>query len=243
MVTLRFYAELNDLLPGNSRRVDFQIPLKDKRSIKDLIESLGVPHTEVDLILANGKSVDFSYVVREGDRFSVYPVFESLNVKHATRLRPSPLRKTRFVADADLGDTVRLMRTLGFDVSFDPGWNKEVIIGISRRENRIILTRSRSLLKFRNVTHGILIRPGTRLDHVRHILERFDIRDQAKPFSRCPVCNGLLEKVDRENVQDRIPLKTRAFCDRYFQCGACGKIYWNGTHRIAMQKTIDALLE
>jgi hypothetical protein len=177
MVTLRFYAELNDPLPPNRRGVDFQIRLRDRRTIKDLIEFLGVPHTKVDLILANGRSVDFSYIAQEGDRFSIYPVFELLNVKSLTRLRPVPLRKTRFVADANLGDFVRLMRALGFDVSFDPDWNREDIIDISRREHRIILTRSRKLLKFGKITHGILIRPRNTMQQVRYILERLDIRD------------------------------------------------------------------
>lgn len=241
-VTIRFYAELNDLLPPDRRYGDSQVPFKDSRSVKDLIESLGIPHTEVDLILANGKFVDFSYPVREGDRFAVYPVFESLNIRNATRLRQLPLRHTRFIADIDLGDIVRIMRMLGFDVCFDPAFTARDIIDVSGRQNRIILTHSRKLLKFRDVTHGILIRPAPRLDQVRYILERLDIRDQAKPFSRCLRCNGMLLQISKEKVQDRIPPKTRRFCDTYFECNCCGKLYWNGTHRIRMGKTVDSLL-
>jgi uncharacterized protein with PIN domain len=242
-VTIRFYAELNELLPPNKRHGEIQVPFKDSRSVKDLIESLGIPHTEVDLILANGKSVDFSYPVREGDRFSVYPVFESLNVRNATRLRQLPLRHTRFIADNNLGGIVRLMRMLGFDVYFDPAFTPGDIIDVSGRQNRIILTCSRKLLKFRDVTHGLLIRPAPGLEQVRYILERLDIRDQAKPFSRCFRCNGILLRAKKEDVLDRIPLQTRGFCDTYFECEFCGKLYWNGTHRIRMGKTVDFLLE
>ena len=73
----RFYEELNDFLPAARRKQTFRHRLNRRASIKDVIESLGVPHTEVELILANGRSVDFSYIVGDGDRISVYPVFEA----------------------------------------------------------------------------------------------------------------------------------------------------------------------
>lgn len=240
--TFRFYAELNDLLPRHRRRVDFQAPFNDKRSVKDMIESLGVPHTEVDLILVNGESVDFSYILEEGDRVSVYPVFEALNIKNATRLRQLPLRRSRFIADSNMGDLVRLMRTLGFDIYFRSGLTNREIIDISNREKRIILTRSRNLLKFRDVTHGILVRPESKLEQARRIIEFLDIKDQAKPFSRCLQCNSLLRRVAKETVMDRIPLKTRGFCDTYSECGSCGKLYWNGTHVTKMEKVIRKIM-
>ena len=62
--TFRFYEELNDFLPKHRRKTDFEAKFKGKRSIKDMIEALGVPHTEIDLILVNGKSVDFNYIPR-----------------------------------------------------------------------------------------------------------------------------------------------------------------------------------
>lgn len=241
-VTFRFYEELNDFLPEDRRRVDFRAEFNNKRSIKDIIESFGVPHTEIDLILVNGQSVDFTYIMKDGDRVSVYPVFESLNIEGATRLRSMPLRKTRFIADNNLGDIARLMRLLGFDVYFDPDLSNREIVAISNREKRIILTRSKSLLKFKAVTHGVFVRPGAREEQIRYILERFDIKDQARPFSRCLCCNGLLKSIAKEDVQDRIPARTRAFCDEYCLCEACDKIYWNGTHVIRMKRLVEQIL-
>jgi uncharacterized protein with PIN domain len=241
--TFRFYEELNDLLPKQWRKTDFRVPFKDRRSIKDMIESLGVPHTEVDLILADSRSVDFSYILQDGDRISVYPVFESFNIRSATRLRQTPLRKTRFIADADLGPVVRLMRALGFDTYFNPDLNNREIIRIANQEKRILLTRSRNLLKFKDVSHGIFIPPSaSRLDQVRRVVERLDIRDQARPFSRCIRCNGALKSVPKEDVLERIPLKTRAFSEAYSVCASCGKLYWNGTHVIRMQAAVDKIL-
>jgi hypothetical protein len=128
-VIFRFYEELNGFLPKQRRKTDFQVNFKGRRSVKDMIEALGVPHPEIDLILVNGISVDFAYVLQDGDRISVYPVFESLNIENVTRLRKVPLRKTKFIADIHLGDVAKYMRALGFDVYFNPSLlsNRKII--------------------------------------------------------------------------------------------------------------------
>jgi hypothetical protein len=77
--TLRFYAELSDRLPADRRKVDFEVSFERGQSIGHLIESLNFSAAEVDLILANGEPVGFSYTVQEGDRFSIYPEFRALN--------------------------------------------------------------------------------------------------------------------------------------------------------------------
>lgn len=105
----RFYAELNDFLPLSCRQVTFEHTFEGRVSVKDMIEALGVPHTEVDLILVKGAPVAFSYLVRDGDRVSVYPVFEALDIGPLTRLRPEPLREPRFVLDTHLVMTTEAM--------------------------------------------------------------------------------------------------------------------------------------
>jgi len=238
----RFYEELNEFLPKQRRKKDFQVDFKGRRSVKDMIEALGVPHTEIDLILVNGKSVDFAYVLQDGDRVSVYPVFESLNIENVTQLRKVPLRKTKFIADIHLGDIVKYMRALGFDVCFDPSLSTRKIIEISKQKSRIILTKSRQLLKFKEVTHAIFIHPGTTAEQIKRILDYLDIKDSLKPFSRCLCCNSVLKSVSKESIEERIPPKTKEFCDQYTYCKFCDKIYWKGTHFIKMNKAIDHIL-
>lgn len=241
--TFRFYEELNDFLPTHKRKTDFEATFKGKRSIKDMIEALGVPHTEIDLILVNGNSVDFNYILQDEDRVSVYPVFESLNITTVARLRKIPLRRNKFIADINLGDIVKYMRVLGFDLYYDPLLSTREIIELSKRENRIILTKSRKLLKFKEVSHGIFIRPDTTTEQIRRIIDCLDIKGNIKPFSRCLGCNTLLNIVAKEKILDKIPPKTKEFCDEYVQCPSCNKIYWKGTHFIHMKKVVRQILD
>jgi uncharacterized protein len=185
----RFYEELNDFLPEHRRKTDFEAKFKGKRSIKDMIKALGVPHTEIDLILVNGKSVDFNYTLHDKDRVSVYPVFESFNITDVTRLRKIPLRRHKFIADINLRDIVKYMRVLGFDIYYNSLLSTREIIEISKRENRIILTRSRKLLKLKDVTHGIFLRPGTTTEQIKQIIDYLDIKDDKLVKSNADAIN------------------------------------------------------
>ena len=241
--TFRFYEELNDFLPKHRRKTDFEVKFNGKRSIKYIIEALGVPHTEIDLVLVDGNSVDFNYILQDEDRVSVYPVFESLNITDVTQLRKIPLRRNKFLADTNLGNIVKYMRVLGLDLYYDSLLSTREIIEISKRENRVILTKNRKLLKFKDVSHGIFIRPDTTTEQVRRIIDYLDIKDNIKPFSRCLRCNTLLNIVQKEKILDRIPPKTKEFCDEYVQCRSCDKIYWKGTHFINMKKVVMQILD
>jgi len=172
----RFYEELNGYLPEKRRKVDFEVWLEGRCAVKDIIAALGVPPAEIDLILANGRSVDFGYIPGDGDRISVYPVFESLNIKGITRIREAPLRKTRFIAASNLSAVAESLRRMGCDVICRPALSQREIIAISNREKRIILTADKELLNCEGVTRAILIRPGPAGDQVRKIIEYLDIK-------------------------------------------------------------------
>ena len=227
---IRFYAELNDFLPRTQRFRDIAHEFEGFPGIKDVIEGLGVPHPEVDLILAGGESVGFDYRLQPGDRIAVYPVFESLDISPVQRLRPEPLRRPRFVADCHLGKLTRRLRMLGFEVIYRNDFEDLEIIRCSRQEKGIILTRDRDLLKHGAVTHGYWVRSTNATEQVREVLRRFDLWEQVRPFSRCPVCGGEIQQVEKASVLDRLPPKTREHYDRFFQCRECGQVYWEGAH-------------
>jgi uncharacterized protein with PIN domain/sulfur carrier protein ThiS len=224
--TFRFYEELNDFLPKRKKKGDFEAGFNGRKSIKDIIEKFGVPPTKVDLVLVNGKSVNFNTIFQDGDRVSVYPVFESFNIQNVTLLRSLPLRQIQFIADVNLKDIVKPMRMLGFDIDFNGSYTAQDIIGKSIQEKRIILTKRKELLKSKSITHGMLIRPGTAVEQAKYIIDDLDINDRIKPFSRCLGCNDRLDNRQTKHVRDKILPETKRIFEKYLLCKSCGKKDW-----------------
>lgn len=241
-VALRFYAELNDFLLDARKKSRFKIELNRRTSVKDLIESLGVPHTEVEIILANGKSVDFRYIVEDGDELSIYPMFESVDVTPILKLRDKPLRETHFVLDCHLGRLARYLRQLGFDTLYRNDYRDEVLAQTSADEHRILLTRDRNLLKRSIITHGYFIRAFDPRKQLDEVINRFDLRAQIIPFGRCTRCNGIVERVDKKTIEHQLEPKTRKYFDTFWRCASCGQIYWEGSHVKHMIKLTEEVL-
>ncbi len=218
IITIRFYEELNDFLHYSRRKKAFTFALAGKRTIKDIIEALGVPHTEVDLILANQEPVKFDYHPQKDDHISVYPVFEAIDIASINLLRPKPLRETKFILDVHLGTLARYLRMLGFDTLYRNDFKDEEIINISLQEQRIILTRDLPILKNGKVTHGYFVRETDPKKQIREITRRFDLKDQFKPFHRCMECNGIIQKVDKSVIENSLETNTRKAFKEFFQC-------------------------
>lgn len=241
-VTIRVYAELNDFLRKEWRQREFSYPLTGGNNLKHLIESAGIPHTEVELILLNGLSVGFDFTVKTGDRISVYPVFESIDVSPVIALRAEPLRKTSFVLDVHLGKLATILRLLGFDAEYPGNVPDEELARISAEEGRILLTRDRMLLKRNLVTHGCFLHSQNPEEQAGEILDRLDLRRCVKPFSRCPECGGCLEPVDKEIILHRLEPLTRKYYKEFSMCSICSRIYWKGSHYDALIKLLERLL-
>jgi uncharacterized protein len=240
-IQIRFYEELNDFLPIEKRKKRFAHLYIDKTSVKDLIESLGVPHTEVDLILVNGKSVNFKYILNDADDISVYPVFESFDITEVQHLRPKPLRKPRFVADVHLGRLMRYLRMMGLDVLYKNNFVDEEIVRISLIERRAILTRDRGILKRNDVTHGYWVRSTNVEEQVKEVLRRFYLQKEIKEFTRCLECNEPLKSIKKETIIDQLPPKVANSQNDFYRCPGCNKIYWKGTHYLSMLKFIQSI--
>ncbi len=239
----RFYAELNDFLPAERRQRIFPCSFELSGSVKDMIESLGVPHTEVDLILANGRSVDFAYLVRDGDHISVYPVFESIDISPVLRVRPEPLREPAFVLDVHLGQLAVYLRMLGFDTLYRNDYADEELARTSSQEGRILLTRDRGLLKRTIVTHGYCLRTTDPRQQVIEVLRRFDLWNAVAPFRRCLHCNTPLQSVDKAEISHRLDAQTKEYYDHFRLCPTCDRIYWRGSHFKRMEAFVESVLQ
>lgn len=239
--TFRFYAELNDFLSPERRKMAFSHPVAPRASVKDVIEALGVPHTEVELILVNGVPVGFGYTVLPADRISVYPAFRSLEPCCPLLLRPR-LQDFRFVLDTHLGRLARYLRMLGFDALYESACDDHRLSGISARSRRVLLTRDRGLLKRGEVTYGYFVRATEPRTQLVEVFRRFNLFHAVAPFRRCMCCNFLLEPVSKESVCDRLPRRTGQRYNDFFICRSCDRVYWAGSHHEHMQRFIERML-
>jgi hypothetical protein len=221
---------LNDFLLAERRKVAFMYSFQGTPAVRDVIQAIGVPHTAVDLVLVDGRSVDFTHRLRGGERVAVYPVFERLDITPLLRLRPRPLRRTRFILDVHLGKLARDLRLLGIDSAYRPDWDDTAIIDRALAEQRIILTRDVGILKQGRVTHGYWVRGNQPAAQLEEIVEAFDLCRQMQPFSRCLECNGEIRTVERNDLGGQAAPEILERFGRFWQCRECRKVYWQGSH-------------
>lgn len=208
-----------------------------------MIEAVGVPYVEVELILLNGESVDFAARLSSGDRVAVCPSFRRLVITSLRRVRKEGLTRTSFALDAHLGKLARSLRLLGLDAAHSNAYEDEELVALAVREGRIVLTRDRELLKRAAVTYGYWVRSTDPVRQAQEVVQRFNLRGEIAPFTRCLKCNGRLARVAKDAVQDWIPPRVAAWRDEYLRCVGCGKLYWEGTHHPRLRATLDRILE
>ena len=247
IAVFRFAAELNDFLPRPQRGKPIVYSFDWRASIKDMIESLGVPHNQVSLLVVNGVSVDFEVIVQDGDRIDVYPTFDAVDLPGKVRLRPPLPRPLRFILDIHLGRLAAYLRMMGFDTAYGPPWidadfPDEELAQVAHYQKRVLLTRDIGLLKRSIVTYGYWVRSTDRHARLAEIVKHFDLKEDMKLFSRCMKCNGLLRPVDKADVLDRLKPGTAHTVDVFHQCEDCGKVFWKGSHVERMQGLIDEVL-
>jgi uncharacterized protein len=238
----RFYEELNDFLAPGRRKRAFPLEIDRGRSVKDAIESAGVPHTEVDLVLVDGVSVGFDHVLRGGERVAVYPVFERLDIAPLVHLRPAPLRETRFVLDTHLGKLARHLRLAGFDSAWENDYADDEIVAISVAQKRVVLTRDKGVLMRRVVQRGYFVRETDAERQLAEVVRVFQLEGALRPFTRCRVCNAPLREVPKASVADRVPEKILAALERFAECPECGRIFWEGSHFERLRRMLRAAI-
>lgn len=228
----RFYEELGDFLPPERRKRSFMHAFDGTPAVKDRIEALGVPHTEVDLILVDGEPVGFQHRLRGGERVAVYPMFECFDLGAATRLRPAPLREPRFVLDVHLGRLASYLRLLGFDTLYRNDYGDEELLAISQTQRRILLSRDTGLLKRAALTHGAFLHATDPRRQLREVCDRFQLDALIAPFTRCARCNGMVEALATEAISG----DGNGY--RLSRCKECGQIYWPGSHLTRLRQRL-----
>jgi uncharacterized protein with PIN domain len=249
-VDIFFHGELNDLLPLKKREKHLTVEWKGRRSVKDLVESQCVPHTEVGGIRVHDRWVDFSYILREGDRVVVFPVNSGSELCTGDNplFNPEPIKDPKFICDVHLWKLARRLRLLGFDTRFDPRWDDAQLADISQRQGLILLSRDRGLLIRSSVQRGIYIHSTDPEIQVKEVLHRLHLFQLAAPFTRCLLCNGFLEPVDLEGEEFEtkfkplIPEGVLNWSKEFHFCSSCQKIFWKGTHYDKLTRKIKSYL-
>lgn len=234
--------ELQSLLAKRTRHSQITYPLSRRASIKDILESLGVPHCEVGAILhrSDGRSISFQYMPKPQDGFILHPFNKSTPLFTPTKLRPRPLRRLAFMVDSTVLRLARYLRMAGFDTTRTPDDNLSAIGESADNESRILLSRNRELLKCKTVTFGQLIRSTGYQEQLREVFDRYAPAEPPAPFSRCVHCNDRLRDVAKDHILDQLEPLTKRYFQTFKQCPGCQKIYWPGTH-LERMRTILAL--
>jgi len=238
-VRLHVHGDLDFFLGPRTRRGQVERRLSEKTSVKDVIESCGIPHPEVDLILVNGRAVDFGYVVTGDAEIELYP--PGIQYSNFREKRLQAIAVTEFVADGHLGKLVRDLRLLGIDVVYDPAAEDRQLVKITTSENRALLTRDRRLLMHAAVRHGYYLRSQNPLEQTVEVLRRFELGSILSPFSRCLRCNALLEPTEKEKIISQLEPLTKVYYEEFRRCTGCGQVYWSGSHFTKLQKRLEEI--
>lgn len=238
-VRLHFRGDLDFFLSSKNRTRNVERSLSEKTSIKDIIESCGIPHPEVDIILVNGQSVGFDHTVADDAEVEVSPVGDTNT--HTTVKHLQKSYAVTFVSDGHLGTLTRNLRLLGFDVAYDQKANDRQLLDLMVRENRALLTRDRRLLMHAIVQHGYCPRSQNPEEQTIEVVRRFKLLDRITPFTRCLRCNARLQRAAKVEVIEQLEPLTRIHYKEFRRCSGCGQIYWAGSHFDKLKKRIKTI--
>lgn len=229
-VFFRFYEELNDQLPEEKRKVWFEYSFEGTMSLQEVFQYLEVTEDEIDLVLVNQQSVGLDYVLQDGDRISVYPVFELFDISGIRKLKGEPLRDLKFVCDVHLGRLCKYLRMFGWDTVYSNLFSPADLIKISVQENRLLLTRNYELSRNKKLTHAYWVRSSDPLEQIRELILKLDLAKMSHPLTRCLNCNQMIVPVAKELIVHRLQPRTEKYFNEFFLCPDCGQIYWKGSH-------------
>ncbi len=238
-VHLDFHGDLNFFLRSRVPGRPVARTLTEKTSIKDVIESCAVPHPEVDLIVVDGKPVDFNFGITCDAEIEVYPPGTRSPLFKEKRLQLK--RSTRFVCDGHLGRLTRDLRLLGFDVAYDQNADDQQLLRLMEAEDRALLTRDRRLLMHAIVRNGYCPRSQNPDEQTIEVVRRFDLLASITPFTRCIRCNGSLQDAAKTDVVEKLEPLTKIYYQQFRRCTGCGQIYWSGSHFSKLQKRVEQI--
>jgi uncharacterized protein with PIN domain len=205
-------------LPPRRRRAQFGVPYDGTASLGHVVQSLGVPLTEVGAPVVDEARSDVSRRLHHGAVIELEPL-----------PRPQPLPDgARFLLDVHLGSLARRLRLLGVDTAYGNDADDADLVERAGQERRVLLTQDRGLLMRRALWAGAYVRGHGADAQLADVLDRF--APPLAPWTRCSACNGELVEVPKGEIVDLLEPGTRRRYERFARCRACGRVYWRGAH-------------
>jgi uncharacterized protein with PIN domain len=243
-VTFIFHNYFRQMLKkGYGDEPSFLHNFDRKASVKDVIESFGIPHPVIGKLSVNGSDAGFDYILCDKDIVEASPLTPPVNPFVPSILRPEVLDRIAFVVDVNVGKLALHLRTLGFDALYGNDTRDVELAEIARSQKRILLTRDTSLLKRKIVMHGYLLRTHNSTNQLIEVMRLYDLSSKVKPLSRCIPCNGLLVPVSKESVLERLEPLTKKYYEAFHICEQCDRIYWPGSHQERIVAFVRKVLE
>ena len=242
--TFIFQGDLPSFLPLQHRTGIYIARFQGRQSVKHLIESAGIPHTEVIRVKVNQKPVSMNYIVEDSDSIEVTPINETGDldsIQEANALDSVLASSNRFILDNHLGRLAGYLRLLGFDCLYDHRLEDTALAELACQEHRILLTRDRRLLMRKIITSGYCVRSLIPEEQVVEVLKRFRLTNRIQPFRRCLRCNALLEPIGKDVILERLQPLTRQYFNDFHHCINCDQIYWKGSHYEKMLQFIHRI--
>jgi len=234
--------ELCDFLNKSMEKGPVLVNFQGHETVKHVIETIGIPHTEVGEIYVNHESVGFHQRLEVGDLIDVYPWYGKGGEIFHSIIRPDPPQLIRFVLDSHLGKLASYLRLMGIDTIYRNDFDDYELASISSKEDRYLLTRDQGLLKHSIITYGYWVREIQPRLQLMEIVSRFNIGQGTELLSRCANCNGLLNDVSKNEILHLLEHKTRLYYDKFRKCSGCGQIYWKGSHFLRIEDFLSNVL-
>lgn len=243
VATFHFHGSLNFFLPRRQKHQPIKHRFAWKASVKDMVESLGVPHPEVELLTVNEQSVGWDYIVQVNDEIHVYPFEIQAQISPRVPLIPPYPSRPQFVLDTHLGRLAAYLRMMGFDTLYRNDYPDDELARVSHEEARILLTRDVGLLKRSLVMYGYFVRNTKPRLRILEIARRYNLAQHIQPFKHCMKCNGQLAAVEKEEIFESLPGNTLDYYDVFHRCLSCQQVYWKGSHYQRMEMLLQDMLQ
>lgn len=238
-VRLQFRGNLGFFLRSKTGGGTVERSINEKTSVKDIIESCGIPHPEVDVILVNGQAVGPDHTLTNEADVEVFPVGYPGACQSQQHFQTPKI--TAFVCDGHLGKLARNLRLLGFDVAYDQRADDHQLLEVMAAQNRALLTRDRPLLMHAIVQHGYCPRSQNAEEQTVEVVRRFNLFDSIVPFTRCLRCNTSLEGVAKADIVNKLEPLTKIYYEQFRRCLGCGQIFWAGSHFQKLQNRVEKI--